>query len=130
MKHFSVAGVLLLITVLTWACAPSQLSADPDSVVQAFYDALNERDLDRAMGLVAEDAKFITFTVSSGQAEIRESLQKSIDRNTRYEVDNFQVDGDTVTWILRATADFVACERTMQAVVQNVKIEFLKGDCT
>ena len=130
MKSPTIVLMTMLVTSLASACASTQPITEPGPVIEAFYEALNGGDLDAAMSFVGQDAKFITFSVFSGQAEIRESLQKSIDRNTRYEVDNIQVEGDTVTWILRASADFGACERPMQAVVQNVKIEFLEGDCT
>ena len=49
----------MLVTLLASACASAQPITEPVAVIEAFYEALNDVDLDTAMGFVADDASLI-----------------------------------------------------------------------
>ncbi len=120
MKSFVV--ILILIVAISSACGPTQ-PTDPVSVVHAFYDALNAGEVDRAMDLVGNDAKFITHPgVFTGQAQVRDYWQAEVDRGARFELSDVQAEGDTVKWSLKGTSGPVAFETTVEAVVQDGKI--------
>ncbi len=112
----------MLVTLLAAACASTQPTTDPIAVIEAFHDALNSGDLDEAMSYVTDHAKFITDNVYIGKAEVRDFFQGEIDRNIHFELTGLKLEGDIVTWNVRATSDLSGFERPAEALVQGGKI--------
>jgi predicted ester cyclase len=133
MREFFVVTTIL-VSVLTLLTSPLQVAAqntDPESVLRGiFEDALNAKDIDRALASVADDAVITIIQgpnqiVFTGKEEIRGWWQQTqVAENTFIQVSNFHVDGDKATWFARVSADpfralgvdFVNC--TCETVVQ------------
>jgi ketosteroid isomerase-like protein len=126
MRNPKVVLFPVLLIFLASACASSQPITEPVAVIEAFYDALNDGDLDTAMGFVADDASFVTIarttTTYTGTAQVQDLLQKVVERNTQHELSDLIVEGDTVTWILRAKSALGSFSGPEEAVVQGGKI--------
>jgi acetyl esterase/lipase len=94
-KHFinRLMGVLLLVTIALFACAPK-----PETVAQKLVEAVNAQDVERALSLFAEDAVVDPgdSTSYSGTAEIRGWLEEMADANFQIKAGKLEVDGDTV----------------------------------
>jgi ketosteroid isomerase-like protein len=107
MKTLLIAILVIVLAMMAGACGPTQTptatpTTDPAAVVTAYYVAVNAKDLDAAMALVADDATFtvlgLAAGVKTGKTEIRAWLQGVVDHGNTFEVSNFQVTGDTVTF--------------------------------
>ena len=71
---------------------------DPATIVLAFWEAMNNQDLDTAMSLVAEDVKVTGSGMNfTGRDTLRITL-KSRMAGIRYVVSDLVVTGDTVTY--------------------------------
>ncbi len=123
MKSHKIVIACMLVTVLASACASTQPITEPVAVIEAFYEALNDGDLDAAMNFVADDAKFILNTVYSGKAQVRAFYEGTIAMNTQWELSDLKAEGDTVAWIGQLTHDTGGfAPGPLEAVVQNGKI--------
>ena len=102
MKSSTIVLVTALVTLLASACAPAQPIIEPVAVIEAFYKAINDDDLDTAMSFVADDAKFMFVLTYTGKAEIRTIFQDVRDLGIERElsVSDLQADGDKVSWML------------------------------
>ena len=94
--YFAIAVASLL--ALFVAGAPAHAGADAD-LVAAYYDALNAKDIDKAMSFIAPDAVFInpngTF---SGAAEIKQSLEEGFAVELTFNLGNFREDAGRVVY--------------------------------
>ena len=133
MKRPGIALVSFLIAVLASACASAQPVTEPVSVIEAFYEAVNDGDLDTAMGFVDDDASFSirggpTTATYTGAVEIQDYLQQVIDRNSQHELIDLMLESDTVTWVLNMTNTLGKSSGVEEAVVQDGKIVSFKGN--
>ena len=71
---------------------------DPAAIVQSYYKALNDGDLEAAMALVAEDVKCRGGCYYTGKDFWRSTIEGSIDDGWRTEISDLQVEGDKVTY--------------------------------
>jgi len=127
MKFRTIVLMSMLVALLASACASTEPITEPVAVIEAFYEALDDGDLDTAMGFVADD---VSFTVQgapntityAGKAQVRDRLQQVVDRNTQHELSDLTLEGDIVTWTLRATSTLGVSTGVDEAVVQSGKI--------
>lgn len=120
MSHGDSFGKTLLAVITTMALgalliAPLYVSAqgtDPESVIRAIIDALNAKNIDAALALVADDAVITlippppgTTGVFTGKEEIRGWWEQYVADNSVTELSDFQVDGDNATWSAEIWAD-------------------------
>lgn len=97
-----ILGALVLVgslgTLAASASAPAQ-AQDPVTVVQTYYDAYNNKDVDAAMENIAADAIFINpIGTFKGADEIRAHLQSIINDDLKFELSNFVNDNGRVTY--------------------------------
>lgn len=77
------------------------LSADPAKVVQGFWDAVNNEDIDTAMSLVDDNIECFGTFQASGKVLFQmyiESSYKSPSNKYKYVISNIVVSDDTVTY--------------------------------
>jgi ketosteroid isomerase-like protein len=103
----------LLISPL-WVSAQG---TDPESVIRAIIDALNAKNIDAALALVADDAVVTiipppgdTTGVFTGKEEIRGWWEGYVAFGSHSEFSNFQVAGDKATWSAKVSADRLRAE--------------------
>ncbi|MBN1813283.1 MAG: nuclear transport factor 2 family protein [Anaerolineae bacterium] len=101
--------VLAALTIMF--ALPSPLRAqgtDPESVVAAFYEALNAGDVDAVAVFYADDA-IVRFPdddeTLTGAEEILPWIEWLVEVNFVIEAESIQVEGDTVTVAIRTWAD-------------------------
>ena len=116
----------MLVTLLASACASTQPITEPVAVIEAFFEALNDGDLDTAMSFVTDDARFIPDSLLSGKAEIRDFYQELLDLGYQYEFSDLRADGDKVSLTGKLTLGAGAHEHPLEAVVQEAMIVSLK----
>lgn len=99
-KILLVIGILLVL--LAAACsggAVTQAEANPVSVVQSFYGAIKDKQLETAMSYVADDALFINPTGTyNGKEEVRSNISALIDGNFVFELRDLVNDDGKVTY--------------------------------
>ena len=117
-KGYTVALISVLTVLLVSACTSTQPITEPVAVIEAFYEALNEGDLDTAMSFVADDARFIPDSLLSGKAEIRDYYQEYLDLGYQYEFSVLRADGEKVSLTGKLTIGAGAHEHPLEAVVQ------------
>ena len=61
MRSSMLAILYISVALAASGCGSPPTSTDPVSVIQAFYDAVNAGDVDRAMAFVADDVRLSTF---------------------------------------------------------------------
>ena len=118
MKIITLVLMSMLVTLVASACASTQPITEPVSVIEAFYEALNNGDLDTAMSFVADDARFILGTLHTGKAQIRDFYQEGLRVNLHSELSDLRADGDKVSWTGKVTLGGGTFEDPYEAVVQ------------
>ena len=118
MKSPRIVLISMLVILLASACASTQPITEPVLVVETFYEALNDGDLDTAISFVADDARFIIDTLLVGKAENRDFYQELLDLGYQSELSDLRADGDKVSWTEEATMSVGAHEHQLEAVVQ------------
>lgn len=118
MKRFTLVFMPMLVTLVASACALTQPITEPVSVIEAFYEALNDGDLDTAMSFVADDARFILGTLHTGKAKIRDFYAEGLRVNLHSELSDLRADGDKVSWTGKVTLGGGTFEDSYEAVVQ------------
>ncbi|MBI4788252.1 MAG: nuclear transport factor 2 family protein [Chloroflexi bacterium] len=85
------------------AQAPTAAAQDAAAVLTGFVNAYNAKDLDTAMGLLADDAVYTVFTgvQYKGKDEIRPVFQNDVSRGTQWEISNIKAAGDKVTYHMK-----------------------------
>lgn len=132
MKTSRFAWAALLLGLIVSACStpsPAPVSG-PAAVVQARYDALSAGKVDAAAALFAEDAVFVSSPGSlsrgatlKGRGEIRAAMQREAESGAKVEAYDYQVNGDTVTYWVRAFVEGrMVNNANLKAVVRDGKI--------
>jgi limonene-1,2-epoxide hydrolase len=93
-------GLMTALVLILAACgAAATPTPDPTSVVRRYYQAFNERQLDAAMALVADDAVFMDQGLRySGKSEIRASVESAVNDFVTVEVSNLSDTDGRVTY--------------------------------
>ena len=100
--------------------------ADPAEVVQGFWEAMNARDLERAMAFLTDDIQCRGACYLNGKEALQRLIQGifKLERVGEIEIHGLQVEGDTVTYLV----DYYSKEGILKASreevmrVQNGKI--------
>jgi ketosteroid isomerase-like protein len=81
--------------------------SDPEALARSVFEALNAGDVESALALYADDAVLDlgTFGKFSGKEELRAGFENEVSLNASWEVSDFQVEGDAVTFKSRYTSD-------------------------
>jgi ketosteroid isomerase-like protein len=96
-KMLFVIGVLAIL--LLAACGATQNEPDAVSVVQNFYAAIADGELETAMGYVADDALFINPTGTyTGKDEVRDNISALIDGGFVFELRDLVNEEGKVTY--------------------------------
>ena len=77
---------------------PLVATVDPAAVVQSFWNAMAEGNLDAALTLVAEDAKCRGACYITGKASLHSFFQGYVDAGLVTEISDIAVDGDMVKY--------------------------------
>ena len=78
--------------------APTVSVADPAAVVQGFWDAVKEFDLEAAMAFIADDVQCRGGCYLNGKETLRGFLEARLKSGTVYEISDLQAEGDTVNY--------------------------------
>ncbi|MFN0184178.1 MAG: nuclear transport factor 2 family protein [Aquabacterium sp.] len=132
MKTSRSAWAAALMTVIISACSTTSpaTASGPAAIVQARYDAMNAGKVDAAAALFADDAVLVTSPGSiargatlRGKIEIRANMQREADSGAKVETYDYQVNGETVTYWVRAFVDGrMVNNASLKAVVRDGKI--------
>ncbi len=118
MKSPTIVLMSMLVTLLASACGSAQPITEPVAVIEAFYEALNDGDLDAAMSFVADDAEFELFPQTfSGKAQIRALYMGPLKQGLQTEIVEIQANGNKVSWTLRLIYGSQSLEEPYEAVV-------------
>jgi len=123
MKCPTVVLMTMLVTLLASSCASTQPITEPVAVIEVFEEALNDGDLDTAMSFVADDPRFILFSLHTRKAEIRDAYQEWLDLGYPSELRDLRADGDKVSWEGRLTLGVKVVTDLYEAVVKEGMIE-------
>jgi hypothetical protein len=101
--------LVAILFVLLLALPGTLAAQEPDleSLARSVPEALNAGDIEAALAVYAEDGVLDLgpFGKFSGKEELRASFENELSLNAEWQVDNFQVDGNTVTFTSRYTSD-------------------------
>lgn len=122
-KFMCVMLVVLLIQGLS-ACGGASTAAiipeaaSADEVVQGFYQAMNDGDLESAMTFIADDMECRGYCYITGKDSFQTFIQGNIDHNDQFEISELKIDGDKVTfnYVIRR-GDFILA-RGLDSVMQ------------
>jgi hypothetical protein len=114
---------LIVVTLVALVLAlPGSLLAqesNPEALARSVYEALNAGDVEAALDWYADDAVLDlgTFGRFSGKEELRAAFENEVSLNASWEVSDFQVEGNTVTFQSRYTSDAMrALGVTLEAI--------------
>lgn len=99
-KRFLVVSIMVLIVLalILSACAPAPTSADPLTIVQSYFAAIQAKDLDGAMTFVADDVIATdTSGYTYGKEEMAAAIQRGWDAGASLEMSDFKANGSRVT---------------------------------
>lgn len=99
-KSLSALFLGSLLVFIMSACQ-SNITTDSEAVaiVQAYYDALNQQQIDKAMTYIADDASFINPTGSyEGKEAIQSSLEGLATDGITFKLNAFKDDNGRVTY--------------------------------
>jgi hypothetical protein len=126
MKKITLLGVLAAVSLLLAACAAAP-TADPITVVKDYYAAVNGKNLDKALSLLADDV----VTTGPGQRyegkdALRKVLQENMGLNFRSEISNLRESNGEVRYdyIVYYGANEVDRDSDGLTIVKNGKIVF------
>jgi hypothetical protein len=100
MKACPLAALIVVSLVVAARTAAAQAApANPVSVVKGFYDAVNAKQLDKALTYVADNAVFSWpgIGIFSGRGKVRELFQTAA-RGWTFKGSNFRDNGGRVTY--------------------------------
>ncbi len=95
--------MILAALMATMAARPAWAQADLAAILRQYYDAVNRGDVAAVMAFFTEDAVARLGNLCSpavpcvGKAAIQRQIEQTKSFQTRYDVVNIQVSGDTVT---------------------------------
>jgi ketosteroid isomerase-like protein len=103
--------------------------SDPEALARSVFEALNAGDVEAALALYADDAVLDlgAFGKFSGMGELRAAFEHEVSLNASWELSDFQVEGNTVTFKSQYTSDAmralgVTLEATEVMTIQDGKI--------
>ena len=76
----------------------SPKAAGPDEIVQGFYQAMNNGDLETALTFIADDIECRGSCYITGKDSFQTFIQGNIDHNDQFEISDLRIDGDKVTF--------------------------------
>lgn len=90
--------VIILIQGLSACTNASTAISNPEEIVQGFYQALNDGDLQTAMTFIADDIECRGHCYITGKDSFQTFVQGNIDDNDQFEISELRVAGDKVTF--------------------------------
>lgn len=92
MRNFLPVSLVILLSLALIACVPAATTAaDPVTIVKEYYAAINGKDLDKALSLLADDAVATApGSKLQGKAAIGKVLQDNMELNFRSEISNLR----------------------------------------
>jgi hypothetical protein len=84
------------ITPIIATTAPEFVS--PDEIVQDFYQAINDGDIETAISFAADEIECRGHCYITGKDAFQTFIQGNIDHNDRFEISELRVDGNKVTF--------------------------------
>jgi limonene-1,2-epoxide hydrolase len=119
--------LIAALTVLLAACAPAATPtpADPATIVQRYYDAVNKKELDTAMTFIADDVVFVNpYGKFAGKDEVRASLQLVMDDGITFDLSNFRGTSGRVVYdyMVKVNGEAVETGTDGLTIVRNGKI--------
>lgn len=127
MKKIVLLGMMAVLGLVVTACAAAAPAADPISVVKDYYAAINGKDLDKALGLLADDV-IVTAPGSKlqGKEAMRKLLQENMGLNFRSEISNLRESNGEVRYdyIVYYGSNEVDRDSDGLTIVNNGKIVF------
>ena len=112
--------VVILIQGLS-ACksiSATPQAASPDEIVQNFYQAMNDADLEAALTFIADDIECRGHCYITGKDSFQTFIQSNIDHNDQFEISDLKVDGDTVTFNYIIHRENTVLARGVNSVMQ------------
>lgn len=98
-KYVVVLGAIFVLLLAACGGATQAEPAAPTAIVQDFYQAIADGELETAMSYVADDALFINPTGTyTGKAEVRENISALIEGGLVFELRNLVNDDGKVTY--------------------------------
>ena len=97
-------------TIVPTLVPTSTPTPDPAAVVQSFWNAMEAKDVQAAMALVADDAKCRGACYFSGPDSFNAYLQGIIKAGLTTEIGDLKVEGDTVTYLYKVLRNGVVVE--------------------
>lgn len=92
-------AIFILLLAACGSGGTTQMEADPATIVQQFYTAIADQEVDKAMGYVAEDALFINPTGTyDGKAAVRENIQALADGKFVFNLRDLKNENGVVTY--------------------------------
>ena len=73
-------------------------AASPDEIVQGFYQAMNDGDLETALTFIADNIECRGHCYITGKVSFQAFIQSNIDHNDQFEISDLKVDEDKVTF--------------------------------
>lgn len=103
MKPKFICVVLMAILFQGWllsACtnASTLEASSPEEIVQGFYQAMNDGDLETAMTFIADGIECRGHCYITGKDSFQTFIQGNIDHNDQFEISDLKVTGDKVTF--------------------------------
>ena len=129
-KRICLLLALLLASILTACDAPAPTAADPVTIAQGFWDAINAKNVDAAMAFVADDIVTTGFPEHyTNKADFRAFMLSSAKNGTVFEMTDFKLASeDTVTYtykiILRGNTEIASGLAKLQ--VKDGKIIYIE----
>lgn len=127
MKKIVLLGMMAGLGLIVTACAAAAPTADPISVVKEYYAAINDKDPDKALSLVADDV----VTTAPGQRyegkeALRKLLQENMGLNFRSEISNLRESNGEVRYdyIVYYGSNEIDRDTDGLTIVKNGKIVF------
>jgi len=93
----------LLASILTACGAPAPTAADPVTIAQGFWDAINAKNVDAAMAFVADDIVTTGFPEHyTNKADVTAFWLSSVKNGDIYEITDLKlISEDTVTYNIK-----------------------------
>jgi limonene-1,2-epoxide hydrolase len=121
--------IVIIIGLMLSGCGTAA-PQDPTAVVQAYYAAINEGNVDKAMTYIADEAVFVIppFAKYTGREDIKAYLTRLTggQQKVKFELSNFSADGGRVTYsfvIYQGSEQFASGDDGL-TIVENGKITF------
>ena len=97
-KFIWVVLMAILIAGLSACANASTAISSPEEIVQGFYQAMNDGNLETALTFIADDIECRGHCYITGKDSFQTFIQGNIAHNDQFEVSELKVDGDKVTF--------------------------------